>query len=75
MLLYINDLSFALKKAETNMYADDSMISFSSKTLDELHMASNAELVDIEKWQPISMEMDIDIKATSYPGMSSKHRL
>ena len=49
-LLYINDLPFALKKAETNMYADDTMISYSSKTLDELHMVLNAELVDIEKW-------------------------
>ena len=27
-LLCINDLPFALKKAETNMYADDTMISF-----------------------------------------------
>ena len=49
-LLYINDLPFALKKAETNMYADDTMISYASKTLDELHMVLNAELVDIEKW-------------------------
>ena len=49
-LLYINDLLFALKKAQTNMYADYTMISYSSKTLDELHMVLNAELVDIEKW-------------------------
>ena len=49
-LLYINDLPFALKKAETNMYADDTMISYSSKTLDESHMVLNAELVVIEKW-------------------------
>ena len=48
-LLYINDLPFALKKAETNMYANDTMISYSSKTLDELHMVLNAELVVIEK--------------------------
>ena len=49
-LLYINDLPFALKKVETNMYADDSMISCSSKTLDELLRVLNAELIDIEKW-------------------------
>ena len=48
-LLYINGLPFALKKAETNMYADDTMISYSSKTLDELHMVLDAELVFIEK--------------------------
>ena len=49
-LLYINDLPFALKKAKTTMYADDIMISYSSKTLDELHRVLNAELVNIEKW-------------------------
>ena len=49
-LLYINDLLFALKKAETNIYADDTMISYSCKTLDELHRVFDAELVDIEKW-------------------------
>ena len=38
-LLYTNDL----------MYADDNMISYSFKSLDELHMVLNAELVDIEK--------------------------
>ena len=51
-VIYINDLPFALKKAETNMYADDTMISYSFKTLDELHRVLNAELVDIDKWLP-----------------------
>ena len=32
------------------MYADYTMISYSPKTLDELHRVLNAELVDIEKW-------------------------
>ena len=42
-LLYISDLTFALKRAEANMYADDTMISYSSKTLDDLHMVLNAD--------------------------------
>ena len=48
-LLYVNDLPFALKKAWTNMYAANTMTSCYSKTLDELHMVLNAELVVIEK--------------------------
>ena len=60
-LLYINDLPFALEKAETNMYADDTMISYSSKTLDELHMVLNAELVVIEKWlQGNKLSLNVD---------------
>ena len=48
-LLFTNDLPFALKKAATNRYADDTMISYSSKTLDELQMVLNTELIDIKK--------------------------
>ena len=43
------------------MNADDTMISYSSKTLDELHMVLNAELVVIEKWRQgnkISLNVD-----------------
>ena len=48
-LLYTNDLPFALKKAVTKRYADDTMISYSSKTLDELQMVLNIGLIDIKK--------------------------
>ena len=49
-LLYINDLIFALKKAKATMYADDTAISFSSDTSDELDLAINEEHSCIEKW-------------------------
>ena len=43
------------------MYADDTMISYSSKTLDELHMVLNAELVVIKKWlQGNKLSLNID---------------
>ena len=48
--LCINNLSFALKTVEVNMYADDTMISSSSETLDELQIVLNAEVVDVDKW-------------------------
>ena len=32
------------------MYADDTMISSSSETLDELQIVLNAEVVDVDKW-------------------------
>ena len=49
-LLYINDLQFALKKAKATMYADDTAISYSSDTSDELDLVINEELSCIEKW-------------------------
>ena len=43
------------------MYADDTMISYSSKTLDELHMVLNAELVVVEKWlQGNKLSLNVD---------------
>ena len=51
-LLYINDLPFALKKAKVTMYADDTAVSYSSDTSDELDINEviNEELSCIEKW-------------------------
>ena len=68
-LLYINDLPFALKKAETNMHADDTIISYSSKTLDELHMVLNAELIDIEKWLQGNKSSFNVVKNTGYDSL------
>ena len=48
--LYINDVPFALKKAKTTMYADDTGLSYSSHTNDELDLVINEELSCIEKW-------------------------
>ena len=43
------------------MYADDTMISYSSKTLDELHMVLYAELVVTEKWlQGNKLSLNVD---------------
>ena len=58
-LLCINDLPFALKKAETSMHSDDTMVSYFFKTLDELHIVLNAELVDIEKWLQGKLSLNV----------------
>ena len=49
-LIYINYLPFALKKAKATMYADDTAISYSSDTSDELDLVINEEISYIEKW-------------------------
>ena len=49
-LLYINDLQFALKNTKATMYAEDTAISYSSDTSDELELVINEELSCIEKW-------------------------
>ena len=49
-LIYINYLPFALKRAKTTMYADDTAISFSSDNIEEIDAVVNAELACLEKW-------------------------
>ena len=49
-LIYINDLLYALKRAKATMYADDTVISFSSDSTEEIDAVVNAELDSLEKW-------------------------
>ena len=49
-LIYINDLPFSLKKAKVTMYADDTNISYSSSSLEDVNQALNSELSHLKKW-------------------------
>ena len=49
-LIYINDLPFSLKKAKVTMYADDTSISFSSSSLEEVYQTLNSELSHRKQW-------------------------
>ena len=40
-LIYINDLPFSLKKGKVTMYADDTSISYSSKSLEDINQTLN----------------------------------
>ena len=47
---YINDLPFSLKKAHVSMYADDTTISLSSKSLADLQHDLNCDLSNLQDW-------------------------
>ena len=49
-LIYINDLTFALKHARATMYVDDTAISFSVDNIEEIDAVVNAELACLERW-------------------------
>ena len=48
-LIYINDLSFALKNCKVTLYADDTSISYSSKNIGDLTETLNSELKCLKK--------------------------
>ena len=49
-LIYIKDLPFSLKKAKVTMYADDTSISFSSSSLEDIDQTLNSELSHLKQW-------------------------
>ena len=50
LVIYINDLPLALDNAKVTMYADDTSISYSSKSVDEINSAINDDLSNLKLW-------------------------
>ena len=49
-LIYINDLPCALQSTKVTMYADDTSISYSSKSIAEINEAVNSDLKRLQLW-------------------------
>ena len=49
-LIYINDLPFSLQKIKVTMYADDTSISYSSRSVTDLTNAINSDPQDLSTW-------------------------
>ena len=49
-MIYINDLPRVLQSTKVTMYADDTIISFSSKSIAEIHETVNSDLKRLQTW-------------------------
>ena len=49
-LIYINDLPFSLQKSHVSMYADDTAISLSSKSIGDLQNDLHLDLLKLQDW-------------------------
>ena len=49
-LIYINDLPLALDSSNVNMYADDTSIYYSSKSISSINNAVNNDLQSLKSW-------------------------
>ena len=49
-LIYIYDLPFSLEKSHLSMYADDTAISHSSNSIDDLQNDLNLDLLKLQDW-------------------------
>ena len=50
VLIYVNDLPFALDRTKATIYADDTSISFSSRSVTDLTQVINTDLDSIRLW-------------------------
>ena len=50
LLIYINDLPLALDSSNVNMYADDTSIYYSSKSISSINNAVNKDLQSLKSW-------------------------
>ena len=48
--MYINDVPLSLDNAKVTMYADDTSISYSSKSVDAINSAINDDLSNLKLW-------------------------
>ena len=64
-LVYINDLNYASKILQTIMFADDTNLFLTGKSLDDLEMKMNDELKIISKWFKANL-LSLNIDKTSY---------
>lgn len=73
-LIYVNDLALVSNKVFTLLFADDTNIFYSSKTLEDIEYTINHELVKISNWLKAN-KLSLNIKKTHYMIFTRKNNL
>lgn len=64
-LIYINDIILSLSKCNINMYADDTVIFYIGKDINEMLRVINEELSNIEDWLKINV-LKLNVKKSKW---------
>ena len=70
-LIYINDLNFASKLLSTIMFADDTNLFFTGKSVHQIENIMNSELAVINEWFKANL-LSLNLDKTSYIIFSNK---
>ena len=68
-----DDLPLALDNAKVTMYADDTSISYSSKSVDEINSAINDDLSNLKEWLE-GNKLSLNVTKTQAIGTSGGNR-
>ena len=73
-LLYINDMPYALKYSKTTMYADDTSLAYSAKSVSDISNVMNYELESLRKWL-FSNKLSLNVAKTTSMLIGTRNRL
>ena len=73
-LLYVNDLPNCLDQAKPSMFADDTSITASSESVEELEALLNSDLDNIYQWL-VANKLTLNVSKTEYMIIFSRHNL
>ena len=73
-LIYINDLPNCLQHSTARMFADDTNITVSGKSIKEAEVAINADLNNIREWL-LSNRLSLNLVKTEYLLIGSRHNI
>ena len=73
-LLYVNDLPNYLDQAKPSMFADDTNISASAESVDELEEKLNTDLINIYQWL-VANKLTLNVSKTEYMIIGSRNNL
>ena len=73
-LMYINDLPNCRQNASSRMFADDTNISLTAKTLIELKLEINPELSNVNRWLKAN-KLSLNVAKTELMIIGSRQRL
>ena len=71
--IYINDLPYHLPLAKCNLYADDTAISVSGKTVDDAITKLNVQLVTVSQWFMYN-KLSLNLAKTKYMTFGTKQK-
>ena len=73
-LIYINDLPLSFKFSKMNMYADDTIISFSANSIYTINNAVNEDLMLLKTWLDEN-ELSSNVTKTQSLLIGSRYRI
>ena len=73
-MIYINNLPLALESSSVNMYADDTSIYYSSKSISSINNAVNKDLQSLKSWLDEN-KLSLNVAKTQSILIGSRYRI